>query len=76
MTRKEILSEVSGKVWKIETQEGAAIGEEEPVMIIDSMKMEIPILTTESGRIAQLLVKEDDPVTEGQVVAIIDTDSA
>ncbi|UHL65455.1 acetyl-CoA carboxylase biotin carboxyl carrier protein subunit [Paralcaligenes sp. KSB-10] len=76
MTRKEILSEVSGKVWKIEVQEGAAIGEEEPVMIIDSMKMEIPILTTESGRIAQLLVKEDDPVTEGQVVAIIDTDSA
>jgi acetyl-CoA carboxylase biotin carboxyl carrier protein len=75
MTRKEILSEVSGKVWKIEAQEGAAIGEEEPVMIIDSMKMEIPILTTESGRIARLLVKEDDPVTEGQVVAIIDTDS-
>ena len=76
MTRKEILSEVSGKVWKIEAREGAEIGEEEPVMIIDSMKMEIPILTTESGRIIELLVKEDDPVTEGQVVATIDTDSA
>lgn len=74
MAHKEITSDVSGKVWKIEVQEGAEIDEDESVMIIDSMKMEIPVLSAVSGRVVRLLVKEGDPVAEGQTVATIDAE--
>jgi acetyl-CoA carboxylase biotin carboxyl carrier protein len=76
MARKEIASDVSGKVWKIEVQEGAEIGEDESIMIIDSMKMEIPVSSTASGRVIHILVKEGDAVADGQTVAIIDVEGA
>lgn len=71
--RKEIKSEVTGKIWKIELQVGAEVVEDETIMVIDSMKMEIPVLSTDSGRLVELLVGQDDPVAEGQTVAVIDT---
>ena len=74
MKRKEIKSEVSGKVWKIEATVGDAIEEDATILIMESMKMEIPISSTEAGRLLEILVKEDESVTEGQAIAVIDMD--
>lgn len=74
MARSEAKSEVTGSVWKIPTSVGDRVGEGDTIMIIESMKMEIPVVAEEGGRIAALQVKEGEPVSEGQVVALIDAD--
>lgn len=66
-----IKSEISGSVWKILKQPGDAVVEEEPVMILESMKMEIPVMAPEDGVIASIAVAEGDAVAEGQVVATL-----
>ena len=68
----EIESEIAGKVWKIETQIGQKLGEDDAILVLESMKMEIPIDAPEDGTLIELLVKEGDPVSEGQVVAKIE----
>lgn len=72
MVRIEVLSEVTGKVWKIQIFEGADVNEEDSIMIIESMKMEIPVFSTRAGKLLEILLEEGDPVEEGQVVAIVE----
>ena len=74
MAREEIQSEVTGTVWKIETKVGDDISEGDTLMILESMKMEIPVISTESGRLVEITVKEEEPVAEGQTVAVIELD--
>lgn len=64
---------VTGKVWKIEKQVGDAVAEGEAVLIVESMKMEIPIEALGAGVVAQLTVAEGDSVSEGQVLAVLRT---
>ena len=71
--RKEIKSDVTGKIWKVELGPGSPVAEDDTVIVIDSMKMEIPVLSPEAGIIVEILVKEEDAVAEGQVVAILET---
>lgn len=66
-----IKSEISGAVWKILKSPGDAVAEEEPVMILESMKMEIPVMAPEDGVIASIDIAEGDAVAEGQVVATL-----
>jgi acetyl-CoA carboxylase biotin carboxyl carrier protein len=66
-----IKSEIAGSVWKILKQPGEAVAEEEPVMILESMKMEIPVLAPGAGVIASIAVAEGDAVAEDQVVATL-----
>lgn len=73
MARVEVRSEVTGTVWKIEAAVGDELEAEGIVMILESMKMEIPVETPAAGRLAELLVKEEDAVEEDQVVAILET---
>lgn len=73
MARAEIESEVTGTVWKIETKVGDKVAEGDVLMIIESMKMEIPVLATEDGVIAEFATEETEPVSEGQVVVILET---
>ncbi|MBL4720917.1 MAG: acetyl-CoA carboxylase biotin carboxyl carrier protein subunit [Alphaproteobacteria bacterium] len=73
MAKEDIESEVTGTVWKIETKVGDKVKVDDVLMILESMKMEIPVLATEDGVIAEFLVEEEEPVTEGQVVAVLDT---
>lgn len=75
MARTEIESEVTGNVWKIEKQVGDQVAEEDVIMILESMKMEIPIEAPSAGTLVELLVKEEDQVDEDQVVAIIETNA-
>ena len=65
----DIESEIAGKVWKIEAEVGEALDEEDAIIILESMKMEIPVDAPEDGKVTEILVKEGDPVEEGQVVA-------
>jgi biotin carboxyl carrier protein len=73
VARKEIKSEITGSLWKIVKQPGESVTEEDTLMILESMKMEIPIMAEANGKLAEILVKEGDPVAEGQVVAVIET---
>lgn len=65
----DIKADVTGKVWKIETAAGDSLGAGDVVMILESMKMEIPVETPKAGKLAALLVAEGDSVKEGQALA-------
>ena len=73
MSRVVVKSEVAGNMWKIETTVGAVVAEEDQLMILESMKMEIPIVATASGKVTEILVAEGDPVAEEQAVLVIET---
>lgn len=73
MAVSEIKSEITGSLWKVLKAPGETVQEEEPIMILESMKMEIPVLATESGTVSKVLFKEGDPISEGDVVALIET---
>ncbi len=72
MARIEIKSEITGTVWKLKAQPGDRVEAGDTLILIESMKMEIPVLTEDGGTVKEILVKETDPVAEGQVVAIIE----
>lgn len=71
MTR-EMKSEITGKVWKIEAKPGDRIDEDDPILILESMKMEIPVAAPFDCVLVELLVAEEDAVAEGQPVAIVE----
>ena len=73
MARLEIESEVTGNVWRVEVKAGAHVDAGDVLMILESMKMEIPVEAPESGTVAELLVAEEDAVQEDQVIAILET---
>jgi acetyl-CoA carboxylase biotin carboxyl carrier protein len=68
----DVKTEITGNVWKIEAEVGQSLSEDEPIMILESMKMEIPVACPEDGTVVEILVKEEDVVTEGTVVARIE----
>jgi len=73
MARQTIEAEVGGTVTKIERREGERVARDEPIMMIELMKMEIAIAAPADGTVIRLLVAEGDLVTEGQQLAILET---
>ena len=73
MAKIEVTAEVTGNVWKIQAKVGDVLAGEDIIMILESMKMEIPIEAPVAGKLMALLVAEEDSVDEDQVVAIIET---
>jgi len=73
MARLEVESEVTGNVWKVEVEAGARVEEGDVLLILESMKMEIPLEAPTAGTVAQVLVAVEDAVQEDQVVAVLDT---
>jgi acetyl-CoA carboxylase biotin carboxyl carrier protein len=69
MTTQTIRSEITGTVWKIVVQPGTALQADDTIMILESMKMEIPVVAPEDGRVLELLVAEGAAVREGQDLA-------
>ena len=67
-----IKSEITGTVWKLRAKPGDRVEAGDTLIIVESMKMEIPVLTEDGGTVKEILVQEKDPVAEGQVVAIIE----
>ena len=72
MPRVRVESEVAGSVWTIEAKVGDRLAEEATILVLESMKMEIPVLAPEAGRLVELLVAEKDVVAEGQLLAVIE----
>lgn len=75
MAEERVESEVTGTVWKVLVEVGSQVAEEEPLMIVESMKMEIPVEAPCAGTVSELLVNPEDPVEEGQIVAVLETNS-
>jgi biotin carboxyl carrier protein len=68
----QVRTEVAGNVWKIEVAVGQTVAEGDVLVIIESMKMEIPVEAPAAGTVRALRVTEGDPVAEGTVVAEVD----
>ena len=68
----DVEAQIAGNLWKIEKAVGDAVVEEEVIMIIESMKMEIPVEAPCDGTIAKICVAEGDSVEEGAVLAVIE----
>ena len=73
MASEKVKAEITGNVWKIVARAGDALDEEQPILIMESMKMEIPVLAPVKGKLTELLVKEGQEVSEGQDLAVIET---
>lgn len=73
MATHRIESQVAGTVWKLECQAGQDLASGDTILIIESMKMEIPVDAPAAGRLHELLVAEGETVSEGQVLAIVAT---
>lgn len=73
MASIDINSEITGTIWKIEVKPGDSVGEDDILIIIESMKMEIPVLAPEAGTVAEIVVKEEEAIKEGQLLARLDT---
>jgi biotin carboxyl carrier protein len=72
VARIRVRSEIAGSVWKIEVAVGDRVAEEDPLVILESMKMEIPLLAPGAGIVAEILVKEGEAIAEGDVAVILE----
>ena len=72
MARHEVESEVTGNVWKVLLQAGADVGEGDVIMILESMKMEIPVEAPVAGKVTDVLVAPEDQVEEDQILAVVE----
>ena len=72
MATLDIRTEITGNVWKIVKAAGDGVEEDEAIMILESMKMEIPVTAPEDGTVTEILTEEGATVTEGTVVARIE----
>lgn len=68
----EVETEVQGNVWKVEAAVGDRLEAGDVIVILESMKMEIPVEAPVAGTLVELRVKAEDPVEEDQVIAVID----
>jgi biotin carboxyl carrier protein len=68
----EVRAEMVANVWKVLVSEGATVDDGDTLVILESMKMEIPVIAESSGTVGQLAVAEGDVVQEGDVIAVIE----
>ena len=72
MPELKVRSEIAGSVWKIEIAIGDSVAEDDPLIVLESMKMEIPLLSPRAGVVREILVVEGDPISEGDVAVILE----
>ena len=68
----EVLAPITGNLWKIVKEVGDEVDEFEPIMIIESMKMEVPVEAPQKGKVAEIKCAEGDSIIEEDVVAILE----
>jgi len=71
MTELKVRSEIAGSVWKIEVAVGDEVAQDDALVVLESMKMEIPLLSPRAGIVREILVAEGDPVAEGDIAVIL-----
>ena len=68
----EVRAEMVANVWKVVAAEGAEVSDGDTLVILESMKMEIPVLAEASGTLTKLAVAEGDVIQEGDLIAVIE----
>ena len=68
----EVRAEMVANVWKVVAAEGDHVDDGDTLVILESMKMEIPVEAPVGGAVASVAVKPDDQVQEGDLIAVID----
>jgi acetyl-CoA carboxylase biotin carboxyl carrier protein len=68
----QVRAEMVANVWKVVAAEGDTVADGDTLVILESMKMEIPVLAEESGTLTKLAVAEGDVVQEGDLIAVIE----
>ncbi len=68
----EVEAQIAGNVWKVEKALGDRVKEEDVLLILESMKMEIPVESPCSGTVGEVRVQEGDTVEEGTVLVLIE----
>ncbi len=69
---KKVFSEITGSIWKVEVQPGASVEAGQTLLIVESMKMEIPIESPSAGTVREVLVAEGEGVQDGQWLVTLD----
>jgi acetyl-CoA carboxylase biotin carboxyl carrier protein len=72
MPRLKIAAELNATVLKIEVEKGARVESDATLLLLESMKVEIPVTTPRGGTIAEILVAEGDTIKEGQTLFVLD----
>jgi len=72
LARVDVKSVVTGSVWKIEARVGQKLAPGDSIMILESMKMEIPLIVEDGGVLLEIRVEEGVAVSEGQVLAVVE----
>ncbi|MBT3700046.1 MAG: acetyl-CoA carboxylase biotin carboxyl carrier protein subunit [Alphaproteobacteria bacterium] len=72
MAAIEVRSEVAGNVWLVEASPDTNLEEDDVIVVLESMKMEIPVTAPSKGKLTQILVSKDDMIAEDQVIALME----
>ena len=72
MARIEVKSEITGTVWQLKAKPGDKVESGDVLVVIESMKMEIPVITEDEGVVKEILAQNAHPVEYGQVLFRID----
>ena len=67
----QVEAHITGTVWKIECQIGQDVGEGDTLVILESMKMEIPVEAEDDGTVAEIRCEEGQSVNEGDVLVVL-----
>jgi biotin carboxyl carrier protein len=73
MPEIKVVTEVAGRICALPVEAGASVGDGDDIAFVEAMKMEIPVASPAAGKLKSLLVKIDDVVAEGQIVALVET---
>jgi biotin carboxyl carrier protein len=67
----DVRAELVGTVWKVLVKPGDAVAEDQELIVLESMKMEIPVVAPRAGRVEHVRVKEGEVVAENQVLVVL-----
>ncbi len=68
----DVAAHITGTVWKIEVKVGQKVSAGDTLVILESMKMEMPVEATEGGTVKEIRCKESQPVNEGDVLVVLE----
>lgn len=68
----EVRTEITANVWQVHVEAGQQVAEGDTLVILESMKMEIPVESPCAGTVKEVHVKPDDQVTEGDLIAVVE----
>lgn len=67
----EVTAHIAGTVWKIEKAQGDTVAEGDVIVILESMKMEMPVEAEDGGTVAEILCEEGQSVNEGDPLVVL-----